>query len=73
MYFSNNVTYYYEPYDDEDPDSKVGFLTLEQYFGIKEDQYRKRIKEKLEFLEESKDEFSPEELEFLKKNWVYSF
>jgi len=70
MYFSNNITYFYEPLDEDNPSKGKQFMSLEQYYTLRESQHHQKLKEKEDFLNSAKDEFTPEEIEYLRKNWM---
>ena len=72
MYFSHNVSYYQRLKDPKDPSKGSHCVTLEEIQRIEENTKIKEDKQKTDldmFLEQN---FTPEEFEFLKQNWIPS-
>jgi len=72
MYFSHNVSYFRRLKDPKNPSKGSHFVTLEEIARMEEkkDILEKQNKNDLDqFLEQN---FTPEELQFLKENWVPS-
>lgn len=75
MYFSHNITYFYEPIDEDNPELGRQFITLEEYGRV---QYSKELlkvkkiqKQREEFFDSlNQEDFTKEELDYLKQNWV---
>lgn len=72
MYFSHNVTYYYEPKDRNRPSDRH-FVTLEEMSIIENKrihhEYLKKQKKQEELEKFMKENFTQEEIEYLKNNW----
>lgn len=73
MYFSHNVQYHYTPVDRNNPKLGRQFLTLEEIARIDERREDNKIKENRSKEEEfevlMQQDFTEEELKFLKEHW----
>lgn len=77
MYFSQNITHYYEPIDRKKPHLGRHFVTIEQMRVIEESNKRKQDLQKTKQLQEKNkqiqdflsENFTEEEIQFLIQNW----
>ena len=78
MYFSQNITYHYEPIDRKKPHLGRQFVTMEQMRVMEENTKRRENTEQRKAIEEEKkkfeafltENFTKEEVEFLMQNWT---
>jgi hypothetical protein len=70
MYFSHNVTYYFKQKDPNDRSKGGTFFSSDQMAIIREKEEEKTQQKNDEFIHFLGQEFTEEEIEFLKNNWT---